>query len=78
MNKTEFRIDEVSFYNNIKHCYIYVKKFNIFGFPKWKLYHTDMNNGQFNTIEEAEEWLKNHLNSKEFEPYVTDRKFITI
>ena len=77
MNKTEFRIDEVIFYNNKKHYYIY-KKFNIFGFPIWKLYDTNMNNGQFVSFDEAEYWLKEHINQKNTVPYITNQKFITI
>jgi hypothetical protein len=78
MNKTEFRIDEVTFYNNVKHYYIFYKTFNIFGFPKWRLYNTDMNNGQFVSFNEAEYWLKQHINEKNTVPYVTDQKFVTI
>lgn len=79
--KTEFRIDEVKFGNGEKHCYIFYKSFNLLGFPKWKLYQTNMNNGQFLSIDEAEAWLNIHTKEKELnkiEPYVTDRKFITI
>jgi hypothetical protein len=81
MNKTEFRIDEVKFGNGEKHCYIFKKTFNFFGFPYWKLYNTNMNNGQFLSIDEAEAWLNTHVEEKELskiEPYVINRKFITI
>ena len=77
MNKTEFRIDEVMHASGI-HCYIFRKSFNIFGFPKWKLYDTDMNNGQFLTVEQAENWLKEHVEKKNFEPYIINQSFISI
>ena len=79
MTKTEFRIDELKFGNGEKEYFIFYKTFSVFGFPKWRLYKPA--HYAFTSMKQTEEWLSDHLKEKELskiEPYVSDRKFITI